>query len=69
MTRFEAMEKLEKVFPDSYIDVSECYAIRPMLEEKYINYYHILIGGVSFDSSKSLTDAVNEAIRYKLMEI
>lgn len=69
MTRFEAMEKLEKVFPDSYIDVSECYAIRPMLTEKYVNYYHVLIGGISFESHKSLSNAVAEALKYKLMEI
>lgn len=69
MTRKEALDKLEKVFPSAYIDISECSAIRPMLDAKYIDYYHILIGGMSFDSDKSLLDAVNEAVKYKLMEI
>lgn len=69
MTRFEAIEKLEKIFPNAYIDISECSAVRPALDVKYINYYHILIGGMSFDSNKSMTDAVNEAVKYKLMEI
>jgi hypothetical protein len=69
MTRKEAIEKLEKVFPNAYIDISECSAIRPILEKRYIEYFHIIINGTSFDSEKSLLDAVNSALKYKLMEI
>jgi hypothetical protein len=69
MTRKEALDKLEKVFPGAYIDISECSAIRPMLDVKYVDYYHILVGGMSFDSNKSLLNAVNEAVKYKIMEI
>lgn len=69
MTRKEALDKLEKVFPNAYIDISECSAVRPAFEQKYVSYYHIIINGISFDSDKSLQNAVTDAIKFKLMEI
>ena len=69
MTIDEAAKKLEKAFPNTWIDISICRAIKPILANTNHDYWNILIGGNSFTSEKSLDDCVCQALRYRLLEL